>query len=294
MIQACDNSFIDMYKSAWEQLKTAQQSTNFMHVILNSQLKLIVECNFDQRCTTLLMISKVAVFISDEYNEIKYWDIVLAKCTAVNEESRFHRINHDNITYFSLHYVLFFSEDKSSWHWALRLHNDNHSRVKTHYSQRAWLWYHFFKRSDQYSVVQRNQQLFQQYTVDCFAIIDQSWLKFLQHNQKIIHADLYKDLANAITRENDDSELINHRIILSSSYIERNRWMEQLYQNFMIIAHHFEKSIMFVMCTANSHWSEIIAALESNQKVENQSNIIMQIFHKKIKTLLQNLKTQYD
>jgi len=85
-----------------------------MHVILNSQLKLIVECNFDQRCTTLLMISEVAVFISDEYNEIKYQDIVLAECTAVDEESRFHRINHDNVTYFSLHYVLFFSEDKSS------------------------------------------------------------------------------------------------------------------------------------------------------------------------------------
>jgi len=112
MIQACDNSFIDMYKSAREQLETAQQSTNSMHVILNSQLKLIVERDFDQQCTTLLMISEVAVFISDEYNEIKYRDIVLAECTAVDEESRFHCINHDNITYFSLHYVLFFSEDK--------------------------------------------------------------------------------------------------------------------------------------------------------------------------------------
>ncbi len=72
MIQACDNSFIDMYKSAQEQLKTAQQSMNSICVILNSQLKLIVERDFDQRCTTLLTISEVAVFISDEYNEIKY------------------------------------------------------------------------------------------------------------------------------------------------------------------------------------------------------------------------------
>ncbi len=72
MIQACDNSFINMYKSAWKQLEIAQQSTNSMCIILNLQLKLIVECNSDQQCTTLLMISEVAVFISDEYNEIKY------------------------------------------------------------------------------------------------------------------------------------------------------------------------------------------------------------------------------
>ncbi len=43
-----------------------------MHVILNLQLKLIVERDSDQRCTTLLTISEVAVFISDEYNKIKH------------------------------------------------------------------------------------------------------------------------------------------------------------------------------------------------------------------------------
>jgi len=43
-----------------------------MHVILNLQLKLIVEHDSDEQCTTLFMISEVAVFISDEYNEIKH------------------------------------------------------------------------------------------------------------------------------------------------------------------------------------------------------------------------------
>ncbi len=83
-------------------------------------------------------------------------------------------------------------------------------------------------------------------------------------------------------------------MILSLSYTKEDKWMQQLYQNFMIIAHHFEKFIMFVTCIANLHWSEIIAALELNQRVKNQSNIVMQIFHEKIKTLLQNLKTQYN
>jgi len=43
-----------------------------MCITLNLQLKLIVERDSDQRRMTLLMISEVAVFISDEYNEIEH------------------------------------------------------------------------------------------------------------------------------------------------------------------------------------------------------------------------------
>jgi len=168
-----------MYKSAQEQLEAARQSTDSMRVILNPQLKLVVERGSDQRRTALPTVSEVAVFIPDEYNEAGHRDIVVAERTAAGEESRFHRISHDNAAYFPLHYVLFFPEGKPGWHWALRLRNDDHSRIKTRYSRRAWLRYHLFERPGQYSVVQRGRRLFQQYIVDCFAIIDQSRLEFL-------------------------------------------------------------------------------------------------------------------
>ncbi len=54
------------------------------------------------------------MFILNEYNEIKRRDIVFTKRTIINKESRFHRINYNNVAYFSLHYVLFFSKDKLS------------------------------------------------------------------------------------------------------------------------------------------------------------------------------------
>jgi len=60
---------------------------NSMHIILNLQLKLIVERDSDQQHTTLLLINEVAVFISDEYNEIKYQDIIVAECIVIDEES---------------------------------------------------------------------------------------------------------------------------------------------------------------------------------------------------------------
>jgi len=43
-----------------------------MRVILNLQLKLIVKSDSDQQCIILLTVSEVAVFISNEYNEIEH------------------------------------------------------------------------------------------------------------------------------------------------------------------------------------------------------------------------------
>jgi len=69
--------------------------------------------------------------------------------------------------------------------------------------------------------------------------------------------------------------------------------MQQLYQDSMAIARHFGKPTMFVTCTANPHWPEIIAALGPNQRAENRPDIVARVFHEKVKALLQDLKTQY-
>ncbi len=54
------------------------------------------------------------MFILNKYNEIKRRDIVITKRTIIDKESRFHYINYNNVAYFSLYYILFFSEDKLS------------------------------------------------------------------------------------------------------------------------------------------------------------------------------------
>ena len=68
----------------------------------------------------------------------------------------------------------------------------------------------------------------------------------------MIRANLYNNVQNALTFDNVDREIINRRIILFFSFSNSDKYMQQLYQNSMIIARHFDKSIMFVIFIANS------------------------------------------
>ncbi len=45
--------------------------------------------------------------------------------------------------------------------------------------------------------------------------------------------------------------IIKRRIILTESYSRNNRYMHNLYQNFMIILRYLSKSALFIIVTAN-------------------------------------------
>ena len=246
-----------MYVIAREQIETARVNTDLMRILLNSRLQLIMKKGSDRRRTNLFIFNEIALFISNEYENRSFRDIVIAEREINDEERRFHRINHTNVAYFSLYYVLFFSHENFDWTWFLRFRSNDHARIQTRYSQRVWLRYYLFKRFDQYSIVLRDARLFQQYIVDCYTVIDQSILDFHRNNQNIIRADLYNDVQDALTFDNIDREIINR-------FSDNDRHIQQLYQNSIIIARHFDKSITFVIFIANSQWSEIQNALKSN------------------------------
>ena len=291
MIRDCGNPFIDMYKTAREQIEAARASTDSMRIVLNPQLRLLMEQGSDRRRTNLPTAREVALFIPDEYSDSGHRDIVIAERTATGEEPRFHRISHNNAAYFPLHYVLFFPDGRPGWHWALRLRNDDHTRIQMRYSQRAWLRYHLFERANQYSVLLKGKRLFQQYIVDSWAVVDQNTLDFHRHNQNVIRADLYRGVADALTLEDGNLEAMGRRIVLPSSYTGGDRWMQQLYQDSMAIARHFGKPTMFITFTANPRWTEIIDAIGPNQRPEDRPDITVRVYYQKLRALLKDVKT---
>lgn len=69
MLHECQNPFIENYKTAKECLDSYRQSQGPLRIILNPQMRLIMETGADQRRENLPTANEVAVLILDEYNE---------------------------------------------------------------------------------------------------------------------------------------------------------------------------------------------------------------------------------
>ena len=100
-------------------------------------------------------------------------------------------------------------------------------------------------------------RFFQQYVVDAFAVVDQVKLDWIRMHQSQIRADLYNGLADAIVQDEVDASALGRRIVLPSSFLGSDRFMQQLFQDLMAIIRYFGKPTLFITCTANPSWKEI-------------------------------------
>ena len=78
-------------------------------------------------------------------------------------------------------------------------------------------------------------RLFQQYIVDAWAVVDQAKLVWIRMNQASLHADLYNRLADAIVQDEVDISELGRKIVLPSSFLGSDRFMQQLFQDSMAI-----------------------------------------------------------
>ena len=67
MLYDC-NLFIDIYKTAAERIQTPPNISEEIRVILNPQMKLLLELGADRRRSNLPIANEVAIIIPDEYN----------------------------------------------------------------------------------------------------------------------------------------------------------------------------------------------------------------------------------
>ncbi len=55
--------------------------------------------------------------------------------------------------------------------------------------------------------------------------------------------------------------IIRRRIILTESYSRNDKYMHNLYQNFMTILRYLSKSVLFIIVTINLKWTKMLNAL---------------------------------
>ncbi|GBN38461.1 hypothetical protein AVEN_85683-1 [Araneus ventricosus] len=78
-------------------------------------------------------------------------------------------------------------------------------------------------------------------------------------------------------------------IILPSTFQGSPRHMQHNYQDAMAILRKYGSPDLFVTFTCKPTWSEILNALESQQRPGNRSDIIVRIFKMKLTELLDDL-----
>lgn len=131
------NPYIQIYKTARKRFETIALEESEIRVVLNPQLRLIIETGADRRRENLPTSDEIAIIIPDEYEEADFRDIVLAKRTGINNNN-FSIINPNHASYMALHYVLLFPYGNPGWHWGLELLDSRQVRKKLRLSQRVF------------------------------------------------------------------------------------------------------------------------------------------------------------
>ena len=139
----------------------------------------------------------------------------------------------------------------------------------------------------------RSQRLFQQFVVDAWAVCDQNKLGWLRSNQSRIRADLYNGLADVLRRGGVNLSEVGRRIILPSSFVGGDRFMQQLYQDSMALVRHFGKPSLFIMFTANPKCTEIQDELFPGQTAADRPDLVARVFNLKLRDLLDQIKHKH-
>lgn len=287
MLSDC-NPYIDMYKTARERLE--EPTNTQFRLLLNPQMRLIMETGADRRRENLPTSNEVAGILSDEFDGASSRDIVLAVRNPRGRDHPLNRINPTHAAYMPLHYVLLFPCGDYGWHYDLRLREGHGERVRPRLEQRQFYRYRLHTRSGERSTLFYGGRLFQQYVVDAFAACEATALDWIRKHQDKIRADVYQGLQDNLIHDDIDAAALGRRIVLPSSFTGGERFMQQLFQDSMAIVRHFGKPTFFITFTANPRWKDITEFLEQGQQPSDRPDLIARVFRLKVKQVLADLK----
>lgn len=107
------NPFTGVYTIAKERIVETRAEQRPIRVILNPQMRLIIEKSADRQWENLPTSNEVTLILPDEYGDKGPGDIVLVYRSDENGEL-FHRINQKHAAYMPLRYMLLFPYGKPS------------------------------------------------------------------------------------------------------------------------------------------------------------------------------------
>ena len=101
---------------------------------------------------------------------------------------------------------------------------------------------------------------------------------------------MYSGVADAITHDDADAAALGRRIVLPSSFLGGLQFIGQCYQDSMAIVRKLGRLSLFIMFTVNPRWPEIQRELREGETGLNRPDLVVRVFHIKVRELLQDLR----
>ena len=156
----------------------------------------------------------------------------------------------------------FFPHGEEGWHLNIPLQQCNgNAHCSKKVTQLLWYAYrlHIHPSEVEPPNLFKGGRLFQQFTCDEWASIEQYNLTWAANNQTKLRADLYQGLQDCMHRDSGEGQNLGQvgHVILPSTYKGGPHYMQQLLQDSLAICQKFRKPDLFLTMTANGSWPEI-------------------------------------
>ena len=135
-------------------------------------------------------------------------------------------------------------------------------------------------------------RLFQQYMVDAFSSMEQTRLWWFQTHHTVLRNELYTHICDSIRNGDGNSNNVGKGVILPAGYVGSKRYMQQNFQDALVVCRHVGHPDVFLTMTCNSWWDEIqkMMLFVPGCIPSNCPDIISRVFRMKLDQLTNDIK----
>ena len=126
----------------------------------------------------------------------------------------------------------------------------------------------------------------QEFACTCWFKTEIQRLTWYRTHQQEIRADQYQGLVDAISANEDPSQ-IGTKVILGPQHTASPRWYQKKFQDAMSVVRRYGKPHLFITFTASGKWKETEESVFPGQDPRNRPDMVVRIF----KSHLEELKT---
>ncbi|XP_016192871.2 uncharacterized protein LOC107633785 [Arachis ipaensis] len=253
------------------------------------KLRLLGKREKDGRRYNLPLTNEVAALIVGDFDIYKIdRDIVVETQTE-----KLQRINQLNPTYLGLQYPLLYpyGEDGYKEDIPLNNRNQNAGKRRQEVSIREFFAFRIQEKLADGSPLLYSRQLFQQFLVDGYPMIESSQLSFIRLYQEKFRCEIYKRIKEAVLSGETTPSSRGKCIILPSSFTGGPRYTIQNYQDAMAICKVVGYPDLFITFTCNSKWPEVEEFIKNKElNPEDRPDIVCRAFKAKLDLLIKDIR----